>query len=700
VTPHNRILVLVGGAAIVASLAIAVIFTSTNAGDADLQHDRVAARNLEILADQLLAEVHDQHEALGSFLLSADARPLERYRQAIAAEEATAGRIGIDVGVLTGAGPSVAQALAAVDTENVAWRARFAEPAIAAVQSGSADALDVAIRASIDDSAASDTATIMLVRRVGDLSAELANRADSLDQLRLLATSAGLVTELVAAGLSLWFVRRYGLTVSRDGRRRVKASAERIEIVSSLRALRTQSHPEGTATIIAEALRRLPGVDVAGVLECLDDGGLRALSVVGLDGFPVRSSDELPVAHARYLRERSQGGPWAERWIRPAEPTAYDERLAALGVKSRAFAPIESDGEVIALIAIITTDEAHGRHLVEDLPAVGEFASVAEQILAPALVARRDRAVKRRSFEAIIAAGAFRPVFQPVVDLATGAIVGFEALTRFDDGSRPDHNFAAASGCGMGLELESVTIAAAIRKSHDLPPAAWLSLNISPALLAHARRLADALAGTSRSIVLEVTEHEAIASYAPLREAMIGLGPTVRLAVDDVGAGVANFNHLVELRANFIKIDAGLVRGVDADPGRRAVVVGLIHFAAEAGCAVIAEGIETEAERRTVADLGVTLGQGYLLARPAPAETWVVAGPAQSIAEPRVGVTARLGATVAPAARRRRPVRDAASAGRTVLRRQGSAAMTSATSASASAGTADDVTVKMISPFV
>ena len=131
------------------------------------------------------------------------------------------------------------------------------------------------------------------------------------------------------------------------------------------------------------------------------------------------------------------------------------------------------------------------------------------------------------------------------------------------------------------------------------------------------------LADRSDPVVLEVTEHEAIEAYAPLREAMLRLGPGVRLAVDDVGAGVANFNHLVELRPSFAKIDAGLVRGVDADPSRQASSWGLSTLPANAGCQVIAEGIETAAERATVAELGVTLGQGYLLGRPAPAETWL-----------------------------------------------------------------------------
>jgi EAL domain-containing protein (putative c-di-GMP-specific phosphodiesterase class I) len=176
----------------------------------------------------------------------------------------------------------------------------------------------------------------------------------------------------------------------------------------------------------------------------------------------------------------------------------------------------------------------------------------------------------------------------------------------------------------MGIDLEIATLEVAVRESRHLPPAAWLSLNVSPALLALRCGIERLLADTARQIVLEVTEHEPIADYASLRQAMLDLGPRVRLAVDDAGAGVANFNHLVELRPSFVKIDASLVRGVDADPSRQAVVVGLIHFAAKSGCEILAEGIETEAERAMVTALGVTLGQGYLLGRPADVETWSV----------------------------------------------------------------------------
>jgi PAS domain S-box-containing protein len=246
-------------------------------------------------------------------------------------------------------------------------------------------------------------------------------------------------------------------------------------------------------------------------------------------------------------------------------------------------------------------------------------------IMAPAREAQRRRAEAHRRIEAVIALRAFAPVFQPIVELATQRIVGFEALTRFHDGCRPDEMFAVALDCGLGIELETVTLEDALQSARRLPASAWLSLNVSPPLVADRAALGSLLASTSRPVVLEITEHEAITEYSTLREAVLRLGPDIRLAVDDAGAGVANFNHLVELRPNFVKIDTSLVRGVDADLSRRAVVVGLIHFAAEAGCEVIAEGIETQAERRTIVELGVSLGQGYLLAKPAPAETWSVA---------------------------------------------------------------------------
>ena len=616
-TPHDRVLILIGGSALFASLAIGGVFAATNDTDALLRRDEATAQHLQVLATDLLTTVHEQNEALDEYLLSADPRPLTRYTDAATEEQAIAAQIRAESGGLSG----VADALANVETQSDTWRTSVAAPLIAAVTSGTAEELKAAIIKEIVDLEVGQAATGNFVQQLNGLHVALAVRSDELGSLRIEAVTIGVIIELVAAALSLWFVRRFGLTVAGDARRRARMSAERLEIIASLRTLRTLSTPESTASSIADALFLLPGVDVAGVFECTDDA-IRALAVVGPADFPIRLGETVPESHARHLRERSEEGPWAETPVGRDGSGSFDDQIAALGIKSRAFGPIHAGGELVGLVGLATTDENHGRHFLDDLPAVAEFASVAEAILAPALLARRTRTTERRRIETTIAAQAFHPVFQAVVDLATNRVVGFEALTRFDDGSRPDLMFAAASECGLGVELETATLEASIGESRRLPPDAWLSLNVSPTLVTRGQVLDRLLAAIGRSIVLEVTEHELISAYAPLRaELLLLLGPDVRLAVDDAGAGVANFNHLVELAPDFVKIDAGLIRGCDTDARRRAVVAGLIHYAADARCQVIAEGIETDAERHTVSALGVTLGQGFLLGRPALAST-------------------------------------------------------------------------------
>ena len=125
--------------------------------------------------------------------------------------------------------------------------------------------------------------------------------------------------------------------------------------------------------------------------------------------------------------------------------------------------------------------------------------------------------------------------------------------------------------------------------------------------------------------MLEVTEHEVIEDYDAVREAIRSLGKDIRLAVDDAGAGVANFGHIIDLRPDFVKLDISLVRRVNANLGRQAMVVGMRHFSRTAGCRLIAEGIETEDEARTLRALGVEFGQGYLYGHPGPAADWTAA---------------------------------------------------------------------------
>jgi EAL domain-containing protein (putative c-di-GMP-specific phosphodiesterase class I) len=133
---------------------------------------------------------------------------------------------------------------------------------------------------------------------------------------------------------------------------------------------------------------------------------------------------------------------------------------------------------------------------------------------------------------------------------------------------------------------------------------------------------------------VEVTEHELITDYGAVREALKELGP-IRIAVDDAGSGIANFAHIVDLQPDFVKLDIGLVRGVDADLARQAMIVALCHFARNTGCQLIAEGVETRAEARTLKSLGVDFGQGYWYGHPIPMDAIIAAPKAELVSASR-----------------------------------------------------------------
>lgn len=435
---------------------------------------------------------------------------------------------------------------------------------------------------------------------------------------------------LVLAGLADFAME------ARDSLRDLRAStAQHLQVttarhglVNALRILQPQVTVEATAQSIAEALTDMPLVDVAAILEVTSTGEASVIGISGRANAPVELGETLPAARVNFLVARSRQGAWAQPWTERVVAAPLYERLDRLGLKAQAFAPIFSGDVVVGLVIIGTTDEAQAVHLLADLPSVSEAAAVADTILAPALMARRQTGEARVQIARVIAAHAFHPEFQPVVDLRTGRTVGFEALTRFANGQPPDQVFSEAAKAGIGAELEAATMRAAVRDGASLPRDAWLSLNVSPSFLGTYAELAAILAERDRPIILEVTEHDVIEDYGKLHAAMRALGPGVRLAVDDAGAGVANFRHLVDLRPDLVKIDAGLIRGVEADVSRQALIVGLVHFGEVSGAQVLAEGIETRAEHETVVRLGVTLGQGFMIARPAPVSRWMQSPPA------------------------------------------------------------------------
>ncbi|MGW6173637.1 EAL domain-containing protein [Arthrobacter sp. NPDC055138] len=210
--------------------------------------------------------------------------------------------------------------------------------------------------------------------------------------------------------------------------------------------------------------------------------------------------------------------------------------------------------------------------------------------------------------------------YQPVVDTARGTVVGYEALARFPgfDEKSPEVWFSAARSEDRAAELEAAALRIALKAREMLPTNCFLTVNVSPDLLAsdEIRRIWRAQ-GDLSGLVIELTEQVPIDSYghlAPDLDRLRAAGALI--AVDDAGAGYAGLRHLLSLRPSIIKIDRELVRDVDSDEAKRALIEMLGTFAGRVDAWILAEGIETAEELETVAALGVPLVQGYYLARP------------------------------------------------------------------------------------
>ena len=230
--------------------------------------------------------------------------------------------------------------------------------------------------------------------------------------------------------------------------------------------------------------------------------------------------------------------------------------------------------------------------------------------------------------------GSITPVFQPIFDLRSQEVVGYEALSRFpaEVGYTPQEWFDLARKHGLAVELEAAAVRAALEVP-GRPAGASLSLNLSPeALLSggDALNLPEDLS----AITIEVTENALVTEGPELELALQDLRARgARIAVDDAGAGYAGFAQLVRVRPDVVKLDRSLVESVNVQPTKAAVIKAFVGFAEDTGALICAEGIETAGELRVVRLLGSATGQGFLLGR--PDVDWTPAQPAVQLPAPR-----------------------------------------------------------------
>ncbi len=229
----------------------------------------------------------------------------------------------------------------------------------------------------------------------------------------------------------------------------------------------------------------------------------------------------------------------------------------------------------------------------------------------------------------LIARNQMLGVYQPVVDLSNGGIIGYEGLTRPQPPSpfeTPAQLFDAAEASGRVMALDLACAEELVHGARFLPPTQFLSVNLSPTTIeAPEFGASSMLAILARhnfppaQLVIELTERESITDMVLLRKKLEDCRRAgIRLAADDIGAGNSGLRLLSELRFDILKVDLGLVQRSAADGLSSAVVRSVVDLAARTAALVIAEGVEDDRQLVQVAALGITAAQGYLLGRGGP----------------------------------------------------------------------------------
>ncbi|HEY1191057.1 MAG TPA: EAL domain-containing protein [Gemmata sp.] len=214
--------------------------------------------------------------------------------------------------------------------------------------------------------------------------------------------------------------------------------------------------------------------------------------------------------------------------------------------------------------------------------------------------------------------------FQPIIDLERGNVFACEALVRGAHGTSAAEVFgrvAPADRYVFDEKCRRIAVETAARLGLDVA----LAVNAFPnALCTDATSLVATVRAAQRSqfpldrLIVELTEEEEVTDLGRVRDVIRAhQAQGVRVALDDFGAGHSGLNLLADITPDLVKLDMGLVRGIDASPTRRGIVRAVLSVCRDQGIGVVAEGVETVGELSALRDLGVRYVQGYLLARPA-----------------------------------------------------------------------------------
>jgi EAL domain-containing protein (putative c-di-GMP-specific phosphodiesterase class I)/FixJ family two-component response regulator len=400
----------------------------------------------------------------------------------------------------------------------------------------------------------------------------------------------------------------------------------------SVAAVRTAGLPPAQVPLSAGRIRVLLADDEPALRGALADvlGQEENLTLVGsaadADEAIALAARELPDVALVDVKMPAGGGPRAAREIQRLSPTTRVIALSAFEDRPTVLEMLRA-GAVGYLVKGMAADEIVGSiERVADggtslsAEVVGGIVHELSSQLRREEIEREQLEARRDEIRRFVDGQGVAMVFQPIVELQTRAVVGVEALARFRSFPLrpPDEWFAEAVAVELGIQLELTTIRQAIAALPRIPAGTYLSVNCSQRA-ACSEDLVSTLGPVAERLVIEITEHEQVHDYEQLAASLANLRAMgVRVAIDDAGAGYASLRHTLLLSPDIVKVDISLTRRIDVDRGRRALASALISFADEMDMTIVAEGIETAQELRTLLDLGVRFGQGYFLAEPGP----------------------------------------------------------------------------------
>lgn len=236
----------------------------------------------------------------------------------------------------------------------------------------------------------------------------------------------------------------------------------------------------------------------------------------------------------------------------------------------------------------------------------------------------------KKSLDNIIHNKQIKTVFQPIISLKGGFVMGYEALSRItceSEFENPEIMFTAATEHNRLWDLELLCRAKALEAAHEfmVPPySKKLFINVNPNIIydetfktGFTQEFLRQYKIIPNNVTFEITERNVINDMVSFKSTITHYkNQDYKIAIDDAGAGFSGLNLITDVNPHYIKLDMKLIRNINADNLKSALVKGMVEFSKVSNVQIIAEGIETYKELETVINLGVQYGQGYYIQKP------------------------------------------------------------------------------------